>query len=74
MEEPKQPAGGNDPAPEEEEEFDEEYFLKQAIAMSLEEPAKPEPKEEKQDLKNIVTTDFVKGLVDELNLDVDDND
>ena len=42
--------------------------------MSLEEPAKPEPKEEKQDLKNIVTTDFVKGLVDELNLDVDDND
>ena len=48
MEEPKQPTGGNEPAPaEEEEEFDEEYFLKQAIAMSLEEPAKPEPKEEK---------------------------
>jgi hypothetical protein len=25
-------------------------------------------------LKNIVTTDFVKGLVDELNLDVDEED
>ena len=25
-------------------------------------------------MKNIVTTDFVKGLVDELNLDVDDQD
>lgn len=33
--------------------------------------APEKPPEEKTDLKDIVTTDFMKGLVDDLNLDID---
>ena len=32
---------------------------------------KPAAAEEKTDLKDIVTTDFMKGLVEDLNLDID---
>jgi hypothetical protein len=32
---------------------------------------KDDKKEDKTNLKDVVTTDFMKGLVDELNLDVD---
>jgi len=35
------------------------------------EDEKPAEAEEKTDLKEIVTTDFMKGLVSELNLDID---
>jgi len=72
---------------DDEEEHDEEYYLRQAIEMSLaggaeETPlladdAKKEPSaaeqvadEKKTDLKDIMTTDFLKELVDDMDLDM----
>ena len=67
-------------AEEEEEEFDEEYYLQQAIKLSMLEGAEAEKAEEPkaqeepaQNLKDIVTTDFMKGIIDEMKLDIDES-
>lgn len=62
-----------------EEEFDEEYYLQQAIKLSMMEDeaneaalkAKNQPVDQAQDLKEIATTDFMKDLIQDMNLDID---
>ena len=59
----------------------EKYYLEQAIKLSMtedpqtgdkpQEEAKPAAPEEKIDMKDVVTTDFMKGLVSDLQLDID---
>lgn len=73
------------PADEGEDSYDEEYYLKKAMELSLAEqdPAAAQaqaqpaaPAEEaananmKEDIKDIVATDFMRDLVDQLGLDV----
>ena len=64
---------------QEEEEHDEEYYLQQAIKLSMMEDeaneaalkAKQQPVDQAQDLKDIATTDFMKDLIQDMNLDID---
>ena len=43
--------------------------------MSMPENEEQTPAEEpKQELKDIMTTDFMKGIIDDLNLQIDDNE
>lgn len=60
-----------------EEEHDEQYYIEQAIKLSLQLDEEAQTKQEgdkpaeKQDLKDIVTTDFMKDVISDLNLDID---
>lgn len=76
-------AANNTPADQpmqeqEEEEHDEEYYLQQAIKMSMmdgqdaEQADEPKASEPAQNLKDIVTTDFMKDIIDEMDLDIDE--
>lgn len=74
---PGQPSGME--VDQKEEEFDEEYYLQQAIKLSMMEDeaneaalkAKNQPVDQAQDLKDIATTDFMKDLIQDMNLDID---
>lgn len=60
------------------EEHDEEYYLQQAINFSLQPENVLEKKDDdkiadKQDLKDIVTTDFMKDIISDLKLDIDES-
>jgi len=62
----------------EEELHDEEYYLQQAINFSLqpenvEKTNQDEKVVDKQDLKDIVTTDFMKDIISDLKLDIDES-
>jgi hypothetical protein len=60
-----------------EEEYDEEAMIAKALAMSMpenEQQPQPENEEPKQELKDIMTTDFMKGIIDDLDLDVDEDE
>jgi hypothetical protein len=62
---------------DDEEEYDEEAMIAKALAMSMpenEQQPQPENEEPKQELKDIMTTDFMKGIIDDLDLDVDEDE
>ena len=82
-------SSGNPPtsinAQPEEEEYDEAAMIAEAIKLSMADEEKPEEKADEKpaqqqaaadagtNLDNIVTTEFMKGLVDDLDLDIDPN-
>ena len=54
---------------DEEEEYDEEAMIAKALAMSM-----PENEEPKQELKDIMTSDFMQEIIDGMGLDINEND
>jgi hypothetical protein len=66
-----------------EEEHDEQYYLDQAIKLSMEpdevtpggeplpEQAVEQPKQQAADLKDLVTSDFMKDIISDMKLDID---
>lgn len=58
---------------DDDDEMDEEALLQQALKLSMMEGIEePEPKpEQAPDLKDLVTTDLLKGIISEMNLDID---
>ena len=60
---------------EDEEEYDEEEMIAKALAMSMPEGHEATPEDEpKQDLKDIMTSEFMKDIIKDMNLNIDENE